>query len=97
MAFLDIEKVINREGIGSRFKLVHLAGLRAKELNKPREDTALQEMKEGEKVTSKALNDIFEKKVSFTEIILKLDDLDIEATPETVATAPKKADTEKSE
>lgn len=97
MAFLDIEKVINREGIGSRFKLVHLAGLRAKELNKPREDTALQEMKEGEKVTSKALIDIFEKKVAFTEIIIPIDDLGVEIASETVATAPKKADTEKSE
>lgn len=69
MAFLDIEKVINRKNIGSRFKLVHLAGLRAKELNNPKEDTANPNMKEGVKVTSQALCDLVGNNVIFTEII----------------------------
>lgn len=69
MAFLDIEKVINRENIGSRFKLVHLAGLRAKELNNPKEDTASPNMKEGVKVTSQALCDLVGNNLIFTEII----------------------------
>ena len=68
MAFLDIEKVINTETIGSRFKLVHLAGLRAKELNKPKEETVSPNIKEGEKVTSKALKDIVSNSIIFTEI-----------------------------
>lgn len=94
MAFLDIEKVINREGIGSRFKLVHITGLRAKELNKPREDTALQEMKEGEKVTSKALTDIAQKRVTFTEILLVKPE-DAEVIVETTEPTAKKNENEK--
>ena len=31
MAFLDIERIINQKNVDSRFKLVHLAALRARE------------------------------------------------------------------
>ena len=68
MAFLDIERVINQKDADSRFKLVHLAALRAKELNDPDENTVLADLKPGEKVTSKALSDIVRNRVKFVEI-----------------------------
>ena len=68
MAFLDIERVINQPNVDSRFKLVHSAALRAKELNNPDEDTVLSDLKQGEKVTSKALSDIVRNRVKFVEI-----------------------------
>lgn len=68
MAFLDIERVINQPNVDSRFKLVHLAALRAKELNNPDEDTVLSDLKQGEKVTSKALSDIVRNRIKFVEL-----------------------------
>ena len=68
MAFLDIERVINQKDMDSRFKLVHLAALRARELNNPDETTILADLKPGEKVTSKALTDIVRNRVKFVEI-----------------------------
>lgn len=81
MAFLDIEKVINRDDIGSRFKFVHLASQRAKELNKPKEDTFNQILPEGQKVTSQALTDLVELKIKFTEIELIKSAKDGQDTP----------------
>lgn len=66
MAFLDIENIINQDNIGSRFKLVYLAGMRAKELNAPSASTVLQEVRKGDKVTSKALTDIVKHRVDFS-------------------------------
>lgn len=68
MAFLDIERIINQKDMDSRFKLVHLAALRARELNNPDENTILADLKPGEKVTSKALTDIVRNRVKFVEI-----------------------------
>ena len=68
MAFLDIERIINQKNVDSRFKLVHLAALRARELNNPDETTVLADLKSSEKVTSKALTDIVRNKVKFVEI-----------------------------
>lgn len=68
MAFLDIERVINQPNVDSRFKLVHLAALRARELNKPDGDTVLADLKQGEKVTSKALSDIVRNRIKFVEL-----------------------------
>lgn len=67
MAFLDIERIINQDSIGSRFKLVHLAGLRAKELNNPTDETYMSGYKTGQKVTSRALSDIVCGKIAFEE------------------------------
>ena len=67
MAFLDIERVINQKDVDSRFKLVHLAALRARELNNPDENTVLADLKSGEKVTSKALTDIVRNRIKFVE------------------------------
>ncbi len=67
MAFLDIERVINQKDVDSRFKLVHLAALRARELNNPNENTVLSDLKSGEKVTSKALTDIVRNRIKFVE------------------------------
>ena len=68
MAFLDIERVINQPDVDSRFKLVHLAAMRARELNNPDGDTVLADLKQGEKVTSKALSDIVRNRIKFVEI-----------------------------
>lgn len=67
MSFLDIEKIINTKSVGSRFKLVHLAGLRAKELNDPNDDTYMTGYKSGQKVTSRALEDLVCNKIVFEE------------------------------
>lgn len=67
MAFIDIERIINQKNVDSRFKLVHLAALRARELNNPDETTVLSDLKPGEKVTSKALTDIVRNRVKFIE------------------------------
>ena len=68
MAFLDIERVINQPNVDSRFKLVPLAALRARELNNPDGDTVLADLKQGEKVTSKALSDIVRNRIKFVEL-----------------------------
>ena len=68
MAFLDIERKKKKKNVDSRFKLVHLAALRARELNNPDETTVLSDLKPGEKVTSKALTDIVRNRVKFVEI-----------------------------
>lgn len=68
MAFLDIERGINQPNVDSRFKLVHLAALRARELNNPDEETVLSDLKQGEKVTSKALSDIVRNRIKFVEM-----------------------------
>ena len=68
MAFLDIERGINQPNVDSRFKLVHLAALRARELNNPDEKTVLSDLKQGEKVTSKALSDIVRNRIKFVEM-----------------------------
>ena len=68
MAFLDIERGINQPNVNSRFKLVHLAALRARELNNPDEETVLSDLKQGEKVTSKALSDIVRNRIKFVEM-----------------------------
>lgn len=73
MAFLDIERVINQDNIGSRFKLVYIAGSRARELNSPNDDTVLPTLKPGQKVTSKALSDIVHNKITFSETITNED------------------------
>lgn len=80
MAFLDIERVINQPNVDSRFKLVHLAALRAKELNNPDEDTVLSDLKQGEKVTSKALSDIVRNRIKFVEIEEENEETDSEET-----------------
>ncbi len=67
MAFLDIERVINSGDVGSRFKLVYLAGLRAKELNNPNDETYIAGYKSGQKVTSRALEDLVKERVVFEE------------------------------
>jgi len=67
MPFLDIEKVINQKNIASRFKLVYLAGLRAKELNSPTETTYNPPQKVPQKVTTRALTDLINHKVVFHE------------------------------
>ena len=46
MAFLDIERVINQPDVDSRFKLVHLAAMRARELNNPYGDTFFADLKQ---------------------------------------------------
>lgn len=67
MPLLDIEKVIQRPNLKSRFKLVHVAGLRARELNNPKEDTTPIQFDEFSKNTTNALGEIIFKKVDFEQ------------------------------
>lgn len=67
MPLLDIEKAINDEKLQSRFKLVHLAGLRAREINSPKDSTTPMQVKAHHKITTRALAEIIEEKISFVE------------------------------
>lgn len=68
MPLLDIEKVIQRPNLRSRFKLVHIAGLRARELNSPKEDTVAIQFDEYSKNTTNALCEIITGKIDFEQI-----------------------------
>jgi DNA-directed RNA polymerase subunit omega len=65
---LDIEKVISKPNLKSRFKLVHVAGLRARELNSPEENTISKKVDEHSKITTNALSEIIEGKIDFEQI-----------------------------
>jgi len=72
---LDIEKVIEKEKMNSRFKLVHIAGLRARELNAPKDDTMRRQNEDHSTVTTTALSEIIEKQISFTMRPLEEDEI----------------------
>ncbi|PLX66470.1 MAG: DNA-directed RNA polymerase subunit omega [Denitrovibrio sp.] len=65
MPLLDIEHVIKQDNVKSRFKLVHIAGLRARELNAPKEDSMRRQNEEYTKVTTTALSEIIEGQIAF--------------------------------
>lgn len=65
MPLLDIEKVIKKDKMNSRFKLVYVAGLRARELNTPKEDTLDRQIDEHSKVTTTALSEVIEGKINY--------------------------------
>jgi DNA-directed RNA polymerase subunit omega len=67
MPLLDIEKAIRSDEVGSRFRLVNIAGQRARELNSPKEDTLARQSNEHTKFTTTALEEIIEKKIKFTD------------------------------
>ncbi|MDR2400253.1 MAG: DNA-directed RNA polymerase subunit omega [Deferribacteraceae bacterium] len=69
MPFLDIERAIKESDIGSRFRLVHIASQRARELNSPTEDTVKPLVTEYNKVTTNALDEIIERKLIFIDEI----------------------------
>jgi len=62
---LDIEKIIEKDKLNSRFKLVHIAGLRARELNDPKETTVRRQNEDHLKVTTTALSEIINKQIVF--------------------------------
>jgi len=67
LPLLDIEKIISKPNLKSRFKLVHVAGLRARELNSPKEDTLSKKSDEYSKNTTNALNEIITGKIDFDQ------------------------------
>ncbi|MDR2104805.1 MAG: DNA-directed RNA polymerase subunit omega [Deferribacteraceae bacterium] len=67
MPFLDIEKAIKGSEIGSRFRLVHIAGQRARELNAPSEGTIPPVVTEFSKITTNALQEVIERKIVFLD------------------------------
>ena len=68
MPLLDIEKILQKPNLKSRFKLVHVAGLRARELNTPNEDTIPKQLHEYNKNTTTALGEVIKGKIDFEEI-----------------------------
>jgi len=68
MPLLDIEKGIRKKEIKSRFRLVHLAGIRSRELLNPKEDTLPCQEEKYDKYTTKALSEIIDGKVAFESI-----------------------------
>jgi len=67
LPLLDIEQIISKPNLRSRFKLVHVAGLRARELNTPKEDTLSKKSDEYSKNTTNALNELITGKIDFDE------------------------------
>ncbi|MCD8491206.1 MAG: DNA-directed RNA polymerase subunit omega [Geovibrio sp.] len=67
MPMLDIEKRIKDEKVKSRFKLVRLASIRAKQLNRMKDDDIPLKLERYHKVTTNALDEIIEKAVDFEE------------------------------
>lgn len=67
MPLLDIEKVIQKPSLKSRFKLVHVAGLRARDLNSPKEDSVSRQCDMHSKNTTNALSEIIEGKIDFEQ------------------------------
>jgi DNA-directed RNA polymerase subunit omega len=67
MPMLDIERRIKDEKVKSRFKLVRLASLRAKQLNKLKEDEIPLKHEKYHKVTTNALDEIIDKIIDFEE------------------------------
>jgi len=67
LPLLDIEKIISKPNLKSRFKLVHVAGLRARELNSPKEDTIPKQSDDYSKNTTNALNEIITGKIDFEQ------------------------------
>ena len=67
MPLLDIEKIIAKPNLKSRFKLVHVAGLRARQLNTPKEDTLPRQVDIHSKNTTNALAEIITGKIDFDQ------------------------------
>lgn len=65
MPLLDIEKVIKKDKMNSRFKLVFISGLRARELNTPKEETVRRQNEDYTKVTTTALSEIIEGQIKY--------------------------------
>jgi|OM-RGC.v1.033109646 DNA-directed RNA polymerase subunit omega len=65
---LDIEKIIKQDNLHSRFKLVHIAGLRARELNAPTEGSAPRQNNDHSKVTTTALDEIIRHQIVFERV-----------------------------
>lgn len=68
MPLLDIETGIRNKEIKSRFRLVHLAGIRSRELLNPKENTLPSQEENYDKYTTKALSEIIDNKVNFEKI-----------------------------
>ena len=68
MPLLDIEKAIKLDNVDSRFRLVNIAGQRARELNAPGEDTTDPQSDTYTKVTTNALSEIIEGTIAFEEV-----------------------------
>ncbi|BAI80887.1 DNA-directed RNA polymerase omega subunit [Deferribacter desulfuricans SSM1] len=67
MAFLNIEKGVNREDVKSRFKLSLVASQRARELYENKEGTVPPQVEGYYKNVTIALAEIIENKITFEE------------------------------
>ncbi|MGA1862765.1 DNA-directed RNA polymerase subunit omega [Deferribacter thermophilus] len=67
MAFLNIEKGVNRDDVKSRFKLSLLASQRARELYERKEDTVPPQVEGYHKNITIALAEIIDNKIIFEE------------------------------
>jgi|GEM_PF-1249037 DNA-directed RNA polymerase subunit omega len=65
MPLLDIEKGVKKSEIKSRFRLVHIAGMRSRELLNPKEDTLECQESRYMKYTTKALSELINGKIDF--------------------------------
>ncbi len=71
MPLLDIEKGVRKREIKSRFRLVHVAAMRSRELLNPKEDTLECQESRYIKYTTKALSEIINDKIDFEVVTEK--------------------------
>ena len=68
MPLLDLESIIERENIKSRFRLVRIAGLRSRELNDSADETMSRQNQEHHKVTTTALAEILDNSIEIEKL-----------------------------
>ncbi len=72
-----LRKLLKKDKLNSRFKLVHIAGLRARELNTPTDTTVSRRNETHTKVTTTALSEIIEKEIDFEQNNVEEDAIEI--------------------
>lgn len=68
MLFVDLEKLIKREDIGSKFRLNRILSLRAREIIRASDDTLPPQSANGTKPTTKALYELVEDKIKVEKV-----------------------------
>ncbi|MDY6821233.1 MAG: DNA-directed RNA polymerase subunit omega [Deferribacterota bacterium] len=68
MPLIDVEKAINNEKFGSKFKLTHIASLRAREIHNGGEDVVPCQVDMFSKSITKALYELVEGLIDFVEV-----------------------------
>lgn len=68
MAFIDIEQLIKREDIKSKYRLNRILSLRSREIIEAKEGTLPPQVSYGTKPTTKAIYELLENKIKIEKI-----------------------------